>query len=140
MQKYSLKLFLVFSLLATLIGCATNRPVLYPNSHLNTVGMEVADSDIDSCIRMAQNAGAEKDVMTEAATETAEGAVVGGATGAAVGAVLGNAGQGAATGAAGGATSKLTRSLFNSNKHDQVFQGFVNRCLRDKGYDPVGWR
>jgi hypothetical protein len=136
----SLKTPVIFLVIMTLSGCAsTGRPVLYPNAHLNSVGMQMADSDIDSCIVMANNAGASRDELSETATETAEGAVVGGATGAAVGAVLGNAGQGAATGAAGGATSRFTRSLFDSDRPDPIFQRYVNRCLRDKGYDPIGW-
>ena len=130
-------LFIVFTMLA---ACAsTGRPVLYPNAHLNSVGMQVADTDIDSCMAMARSAGAKRDEFSETATETAEGAVVGGATGAAVGAVLGNAGQGAATGAAGGATGRFTRSLFDSDRPDPVFERYVIRCLRDKGYDPIGW-
>ena len=127
-------------LLIVMSGCAANRPVLYPNGHLNTVGMEAADADIEACIAMAKAAGAEQDKVSAAATKTAEGAVIGGATGGAVGAVLGHLGKGAATGAAGGAAGGLTRSLFRSDKQDHVFQNFVDRCLRDKGYDPVGWR
>jgi len=122
-----------------LSACATTRPVLYPNEHLNTVGMQVADQDIASCISMAKAAGAETDRAREAANQSAKGAVIGGATGSAVGAVLGNLGKGAATGAAGGAAGGLTRSLLDE-KPDPVFQNFVDRCLRDKGYDPVGWR
>lgn len=127
-------------LLIVMSGCAASRPVLYPNAHLNKVGMEIADADIESCIAMAKAAGAEQDQVSEAATKTAEGAVIGGATGGAVGAVLGHLGKGAATGAAGGAAGGLTRSLLRSDKHDPVFQNFVDRCLRDKGYDPMGWR
>ena len=123
-----------------LASCSASRPVLYPNGHLSSVGMEVADSDIDACMVMAKNAGANNDKLTEAATETAEGAVIGGATGAAVGAVFGEAGQGAATGAAGGATGRLTQSIFDSDEPDPIYEKFVDRCLMDKGYDIVGWR
>ncbi|NNE38744.1 MAG: hypothetical protein HKN08_10610, partial [Gammaproteobacteria bacterium] len=107
--------------------------------HLGTVGMAVADTDINSCIALANGSGANESVVSETARETTEGAVVGGATGATVGAVLGNAGQGAATGAVGAATSRFTRSILNSDQPDTVFQRFVNRCLRDRGYDVVGW-
>ncbi|MGK0298432.1 MAG: outer membrane lipoprotein SlyB [Gammaproteobacteria bacterium] len=123
-----------------LSGCAASRPVLYPNSHLNTVGMEVADSDINSCISMAKASGADNDKLTETTTETLEGGVIGGATGAVVGAVFGRPGQGAASGAAGGATGRLTSSLFDLDKPDHVYQKFVDRCLYDKGYEMVGWK
>ena len=136
----SMKTPVIFILITMLSACAsTGRPVLYPNAHLNSVGMQMADGDIDSCMALAKSAGAKSDQISETATETAEGAVVGGATGAAVGAVLGNAGQGAATGAAGGATGRFTRSLFDSDRPDPVFERYVIRCLRDKGYDPIGW-
>jgi outer membrane lipoprotein SlyB len=138
MQYPVIKLLTIFCLLQ-LTGCAATRPVLYPNGHLNTVGMEIANTDVDSCIALANGSGANQSEVSQTVKQTTEGAVVGGATGAAVGAVLGNAGQGAATGAAGAATGRFTRSILNSDKTDPVFQRFVNRCLRDKGYDVVGW-
>lgn len=129
----------MISLSILLAACTASRPVLYPNTYLSTVGMEVADTDINSCIALANDSGARQPVMSETARDTTESAVVGGATGATVGAVLGNAGQGAATGAVGAATSRFTRSILNSDQPDMVFQRFVNRCLRDRGYDVVGW-
>jgi hypothetical protein len=27
-----------------------------------------------------------------------------------------------------------------SGDPDPVFKNFVNRCLKEKGYDPIGWR
>ena len=139
MQTFTCKTILISGILAVITGCTSTRPVLYPNTHLNTVGMEVADNDINACMDIAKTAGANKKMVNEVATETAEGAIIGGATGAAVGAVLGSAGQGAATGAAGAATGRLTKSLFDSDKPDPVFERFVNRCLRDRGYETVGW-
>ena len=62
-----------------------------------------------------------------------------GATGAAGGAVLGRPGTGAAVGAATGATAGFMRSLFKGSEPSQAYRGFVDRCLRERGYDPVGW-
>jgi len=142
MRVKTITSFLVYTLLSIFMtACAASRPVLYPNNHLNSVGMQAADADIDACITMAKSAGAEQDKISKATEETLEGAVIGGTTGAAVGAVLGNVGRGAATGAAGTATGSLTRSLLRSDdRPDPVFQKFVDRCLRDQGYEPVGWR
>ncbi len=125
---------------AALLGCADKRPVLYPNAHLNRVGQEAAQQDIDACIRFAREAGADSDRGAEIAKGTAGGAVVGGAVGAATGAVLGNLGRGAAAGAAGGAAGGLARGALKSGDPDPVFRNFVDRCLREKGYDPIGWR
>jgi hypothetical protein len=124
--------------LVALAGCA-ERPVLYPNAHLQRVGNEAAQQDIEECIRYAEQGGAKSNKSTEVAKDTAEGAIVGGAFGTATGAVLGNIGRGAAAGAAGGAAVGLTRGILHSER-DPVLKNFVDRCLREKGYDPIGWR
>ena len=123
-----------------LLGCATKRPVVYPNAHFHAVGQTTADRDIDQCMQMARDYGTETDKSEIIAKDTAGGAAIGGATGAATGAVFGNAGQGAAAGAAGGAAAAMTRSALESGEPQPVFQGFVEKCLRDKGYEPIGWR
>ncbi|HET8721797.1 MAG TPA: hypothetical protein VFM24_07195, partial [Nitrospira sp.] len=43
-----------------LSGCSGPRPVLYENTHLKTVGKDVADQDIDACKDAAESAGAEE--------------------------------------------------------------------------------
>ena len=86
-----------------LAGCATQRPVLYPNAKYNHVGPEVAQRDIDDCIRLAESHGITHDGGEKVARRGATGAVVGGAIGAGVGAVRGDIGGRAAAGAAGGA-------------------------------------
>jgi len=126
--------------LAALAGCAEKRPVLYPNTHLQQVGNEAAQRDIDECLRYAREGGADADTGTEVAKDTAGGAIIGGALGTATGAVLGSVGRGAAAGAAGGAAVGLTRGILQSGDPDPVLKNFVDRCLRDKGYDPIGWR
>jgi len=35
-----------------LAGCASQRPVLYPNAKYNQVGPEIAQRDVDDCIRL----------------------------------------------------------------------------------------
>jgi hypothetical protein len=127
-------------LAAGLTACASQRPVLYPNDHLRVVGSAEAEMDIDACMSLARDYGAASAQGQEVAQDTATGAAVGGATGAAVGAVVGNVGRGAAAGAAGGAAGALTRSVIHSGKPDPVFRRFVERCLRERGYEPIGWR
>jgi len=134
--------------MAALVGCASQRPVLYPNARLNQVGTSAAERDIDLCMRMAQDY-VSSGVRTEKAAEAAAigggtGAVVGAAAGAAGGAVVGRAGTAAAVGAAGGGAAGGTHGLIHglSGRHDPdpVYKNFVNRCLRERGYDPIGWR
>ena len=138
-KRYLILIGLLLILLA-LGACAQQRPVLYPNAYLKYVGKEAAAADTDECIQLAIDYGAREDSGTRVARDTAKGAAVGGAAGTAVGAVRGNAGRGAAVGAAGGGAASMTRSALNSGKPDPVFKRFVEQCLRDKGYQPVGWR
>jgi hypothetical protein len=126
--------------LLALVGCAARRPVLYPNAHLESVGAEVAQRDIEECIARAEASGADAGHAREVGTRSAEGAVAGGATGAVVGAIRGHPGRDAAAGAGAGATLGLFRGLFSSRERDPVFRNFVDQCLRDRGYQPIGWR
>jgi hypothetical protein len=132
--------FLLTVLAVTLLSCAQQRPVLYPNAHLKYVGKLSAETDIDACIKLAIDYGAKEDSGVRIAKDTGTGVAVGGAAGTAVGAVTGNLGRGAAAGAAGGGAAAMTRSAINSGKPDPVFKKFVEQCLRDKGYQPVRWR
>ena len=127
---------------AAVAGCASqSRPILYPNAHLSSVGQAQADADLAECRRMAETAGASgaSGHGERAARDSAVGGAIGGATGAAGGAVLGAPGTGAAVGAATGATAGFMRSLFRNDHPSQAYRGFVDRCLRERGYEPVGW-
>ena len=124
----------------SLFACARKRPVLYPNTYLQHVGKKQAQADIDECIRFAEDHGVKSSSEEKVAKETAKGAAVGGAVGAGVGAVVGGTGRKAAAGAAGGAAGGFTRGVFRSGDPDPVFARFVEKCLRDKGYAPVGWK
>ena len=121
-------------------ACAPQRPVLYPNSHWHQVGQIQAEQDINDCVQLARDFGAGVDPGARVAKDTAGGAAVGGATGAAVGAVTGSLGRGAAAGAAGGAAGAMTRSIIRSDEPGPVFKRFVEKCLQDKGYEPIGWK
>ncbi len=125
---------------AVLSGCATPRPVLYPNEQLRRSGAAQAERAIDGCVELARSHGADPgSVGGDVARRTAEDGAVGAASGAAIGAVLGDAGTGAAAGAAGGASRGLIRALFDTNESDPVFRNFVDRCLQEQGYESIGW-
>jgi hypothetical protein len=137
--------YIVIGFLA-LAGCSSARPVLYPNAHLNSVGKEVAEQDIEDCKQLAESAGAEEGSgkAGRVATSTAVGAGVGAASGAVGGAIAGAAGSGSAIGAASGAVWGLLMGLFyaafGSSEPDQAYTNFVNRCLQEKGYEVTGWQ
>ena len=47
--------------------------------------------------------------------------------------------RGAMVGAASGATAGFLRGLFRRSPPSQAYKEFVQRCLKERGYDPVGW-
>lgn len=132
------RLYLLLGAAALVVACA-QRPVLYPNGQLAAVGRDVAERDIDACIEAAEAAGADSGEMESVAGSTAGGAGIGAAAGAASGAVRGRPGRGAAAGAAGGAAGGLVRGLFRGRGPDPVHRRFVEECLRERGYRPIGW-
>jgi hypothetical protein len=121
-------------------GCASPRPVLYPNAHLAQVGAEASQEDIDACIELAENADLGKNRAAETAKSTGIGAGIGAAIGAATGAIFGRPGTGAAAGAAGGGIRGFFRGIFGGGEPAPVFKNYVDTCLRERGYKPVGWK
>jgi outer membrane lipoprotein SlyB len=134
---------LIILAILVITGCASSKkPVLYPNYHLNTVGQYQAEADINACMQAAKASGADAGKGEELARNTAKAGAVGGATGAVVGAISSSSstGRGAAIGGAGAATAALVGGAFKSSDPTQVYIRFVDQCLRDKGYQPIGWR
>lgn len=142
----SLVFWSVGLLLIGLSACSGAKPVLYPNPHLQTVGKEVAEQDIDACRQLAESAGAEEasGKGSRVATSTAVGAGVGAASGAVGGAISGAAGRGSMIGAASGAVWGLLTGIFYAfagpSQPNQAYANFVNRCLQEKGYEVTGWQ
>lgn len=142
-----LQLISLLGVVLTLMACSTQRPVLYPNAYLNKVGSSSAERDINDCMRRADayvsGDGGGVRVLEGTAVGAGAGAAVGAAAGAAGGAIVGRAGPAAAVGAAGGsaagATRGLLRGLFSKRGPNPVYKNFVDRCLRENGYDPIGW-
>ena len=137
MVRILLPVLIIFVFLA---GCAgRGKPVLYPNAHLKAVGKEQAEIDATECERLADEyikTNPAGNVAGSTAAGGAGGAVVGGA----VGAVTGNIGKGASIGGAAGAASGLVRGVAKSSQPSQVYKNFVFRCLKEKGYEPIGWQ
>lgn len=132
---------LVSLLLLGLFGCSTaEHPVLYPNVHLQRVGQTQAEGDIAACRDLASQY-VESTAGKDIAKNTAIGGVGGAAVGAVGGAVSGHgAGRGAAIGGATGATAGAVRGTAKQIGPSRVYKNYVNRCLREKGYDVIGWQ
>ena len=136
--SYKSFIFGLIGLWCFLASCAGPQPVLYPNAHLQNVGKERADQDIAECRSLAEeyvsSGGAEK-----VAGKTVMGGGVGAASGAVGGAIIGSPGTGAAIGAAVGATAGLLRGLLGGTQPNRTYMNFVNKCLKERGYEPTGW-
>ncbi|GJL53377.1 MAG: hypothetical protein NPIRA02_05090 [Nitrospirales bacterium] len=122
-------------------GCSGPQPVLYPNHVLQDGGTEQAEQDIAVCEELAEEYVKKGSAGEHVAGQTVGGGAVGAASGAVGGAIAGNVGLGSAIGAAVGATQGLLRGIFTSGgaEANPTYRKFVNRCLREKGYEPIGW-
>ena len=132
--------FLIIAFIS-LVGCAGPRPVLYPNNHFEQVGQERADHDVVECKEWADEYVSQTNAGGKVVGQTAAGGAIGAASGAVGGAITGSPGLGAAIGAAVGATQGFLVGLFRAGSSDPspAYQNFVNRCLKERGYETMGW-
>jgi hypothetical protein len=133
---------LTLSILLVAACSGTRRPVLYPDAHYRSVGGAAARADVDGCMRLAREFGAPVSGANEIARDTAAGAAIGGAAAAAWGSVRNDrdVGNRALAGAAAGGAAGLVRGSLKAGTPSGTFKGFVNRCLRERGYDVIGWQ
>ena len=65
---------------------------------------------------------------------------MGGASAGAWGLVRGNAAENALAGAAAGAAAGTVRGAIKNSETSPVYKNFVQKCLRDRGYEVIGWQ
>lgn len=123
-------------------ACASTppEPVLYPNAHLKQVGSQAAQRDIAECTQLARTSGVQETKDADVAGKAAGGAAVGGAAGGAYGLISGNAVERGLAGAAAGAAAGSVRGMMQSSETSPIFKNFVQRCLRERGYEVIGWQ
>ena len=121
-------------------GWRNQRPQLYPNDHYRSMGIEVAQGDVSSCMANADQNVPRSNVAKNAAVDTVGGAAVGAALGALGGAITGHPGAGAAVGAAVGGTAGAGKSVYDGSKPEASYRAWVEACLRDKGYQVTSWQ
>ena len=135
--------------IALLAGCAATgpsspsaRPVFYPNAVFKQVGNAQAQSDADACIANAGDAGLTPEEKDNAvAHDAAKGAAIGGVAGAVSALARGHpvrALEDGVVGAAVGGSVGAVAGAFHE-KASPTFRHYVQRCLKDKGYDVIGW-
>ena len=131
----------IMLMIFAMVGCSNSRPVLYPNEQYNQNGRQAANSAIDQCNALADEIGISEVQYKSKRTATsgAKGAVLGAVSGAIGGAIGGRVGVGTAIGAASGAAVGIISGLASSTDRSPTYQQFVNRCLRERGYEVIGW-
>jgi len=137
----SIRLFaLILLATITMAACASSkRPVLYPNSHLQAVSQAQVQRDIDYCMQLAASSGVSRHKDGEIAKKTVTGSAMGAAGAGTAALVLGRNADHILAGAAGGAAAGMVKGGIDSTDMNPTFQRFVGRCLREKGYEVIGW-
>jgi hypothetical protein len=131
-------------LVASLPACAGPEPILRSNSQLLLYGKEMGQDVIAACEAKAERAGVHHG--TNRSKNAAGGTIIGVIGGAAVGASTGLAGGpagvavGAGAGAALGGMIGLVAGTYKPLDPDRSYMDFVERCLKEKGYDVSGWQ
>jgi hypothetical protein len=121
-------------------ACATSAPVVYPGAGANVAQVE---RDTEQCRRQATAAVGVNGRSAPATARDAGQAATVGFVAAAVGSLVAGskeAWQRARGAAAGGATGMATKALLEWNEPDEVHQEYVERCMKRRGHDVLGWR
>jgi outer membrane lipoprotein SlyB len=126
-------------ILLLLAGACAPKPVLYPNEKFKATEQEQVQADIDDC-----RAQAKKFVKTHksqiVAARTGAGAAFGALMGLIAGAFTGNYTRAVAEGAALGGGAGAVHGGAQAATPDAVHRRFVDICLTDRGYQPIGWK
>jgi hypothetical protein len=126
------------------LGCAGPEPMLKSNKQLLLYGKEMAGDEVARCQRKAEAAGLHHG--TNRSGNAGAGAVIGVVAGAAVGASSGLVGGptgvaiGAAVGGAVGGILGLVAGAYKPLDPQPDYTRFVDRCLKEKGYEVEGWQ
>jgi len=140
----SMKIYsgLLLPLFLSLVACAAHKPYLERSSHFQSVGEEAAGRDITACEKEVLDKGTEYG-------ETRGGRILqGGVLGALLGAIIGAVGG--ATSGTSGIAALITASVLGVGgaiagavtplEPSPNYKGQVDDCLREKGYEPKGWK
>lgn len=133
----------IAALALALSACANTAPVLYAKKTDGVALDPRARQDIADCSRLADARVGRNGLNGEKVARQAGAAGAVGFAATAVGSLVGGARQAwerARVAAAGGATGMAAKLLLEWNEGDDVYQGYVERCLASRGHDVLGWR
>lgn len=121
-------------------GCATPQPVIYSNG--KQVNEERLARDTAACRQRADQAVGLNQGRKGVAQKTAEGGIVGAVTGAVTGMFksTNEIFERASIGLAAGGVGVAVKAMVDLNKPDKVYEEYVERCMKERGHDVLGWR
>ncbi len=135
---------LILLTVSSLMACAGPEPILRSNTQLQLYGKDTAEREAAVCGLKAERAGLRHG--TNRSGNAGAGAALGVVGGAAVGASTGLIGGptgiaiGAAAGGVVGGLLGLLAGTYKPLEPQQDYAAFVERCLREKGYETAGWQ
>lgn len=143
-KSSSASVLTILLMVSSLVACAGPEPVLRPNNQLQLYGKEAAEREAAVCGLKAERAGLRHG--TNRSGNVGAGLALGVVGGAAVGASTGLIGGptgiaiGAAAGGAVGGVLGLLAGTYKPLEPQQEYAAFVERCLKEKGYETAGWQ
>ncbi len=143
-QSSSAYLLIVLLAASSVIACAGPEPVFKSNLQLQLYGKDAAGHEGAVCGLKAERAGLHHDTNRSgnAGAGIALGVIGGAAVGASTGLIGGPTGIaiGAAAGGAVGGVLGLLAGTYKPMEPQQDYAVFVERCLKEKGYETTGWQ
>lgn len=131
-------------ILVALTACAGPEPVFKSTTYLQLHGKQQAEQEAAVCRVKAERAGLQHGTHRSgnAGAGAALGVIGGAAVGASAGVVGGPTGIaiGAAAGGAVGGILGLFAGTYKPLQPQQDYAAFVERCLKEKGYETDGWQ
>jgi hypothetical protein len=138
MRRYIIGLSVLF-----VCGCSSmttpKTPDLFPNEKLNQTPHGQVQSDVNTCLAMADQYIKQPNKYGDVAKQGLIGGAVGAGTGAVAGAITGTAGRGTGAGAAVGGMLGVIKAASEMNERPPSYERFVEHCLQKKGYEITGW-
>jgi hypothetical protein len=139
-----MKNVLIVFVSASLMACASAKPVLYGNEKFHQAGTSIVERDVAECEALANEAGATPGQGRggQVVKSAGLGALGGAAGGAVGGAIAGSPGIGSAAGAASGVAWSLVSTMVgwaSPARPSDAHINYVNLCLADRGYQVAGW-
>lgn len=123
-----------------LAGCAGPAPVIYRTPETPAAQLARIERDTTACRKQADKVVGRN--AREVVPQSARAAGIGFAGAAAATAAAGarDTWKRARAGAAGGAVGVATKVLLEWNSPDEVHEKYVERCMKDRGHEVLGWR